>query len=116
MNLIRRYRWVGLVLAIAFSLTFLISPGNAEEQLDPDNCMFVGISLYGEVEIVNSFPDIQVKKVESFADLHVEVVDSFPDGCGQWEFVDSFPDFTIQYVDSFPDITIKIVDSFPGIP
>ena len=79
-------------------------------------CSFNGIDLWGEVEIVDSFPDITVRRVDSFPDLHVEMVDSYPDACGQWEIVDSFPDFTIEFVDSFPDIEIEVVDSYPGLP
>ena len=63
-----------------------------------------GIRLCGKVKVVNSFPDIKVKKVSSF-----------PDKIGEWQFVDSFPDFTIQFVDSFPDIKIQYVNSFPGV-
>jgi hypothetical protein len=80
------------------------------------DCTFQGKKLYGDVKVVDSFPDFEVKVVDSFADLHVKRVDSFPDSCGRWRYVDSFPDFTIKYVDSFPDFTIKRVDSFPGVP
>ena len=69
-----------------------------------DDCTWNGIPLHGDVQIVESFPDIKVKVVDSFPDLNVQIVDNFADDCGEWEFVDSFPDFTIQYVDSFPDI------------
>jgi hypothetical protein len=79
------------------------------------NCHYQGIPLWGEVEVVDSFPDIKVKIVGSFAELEVEIVESFPEACGQWQWVDSFPDFTIQFVESFPDLTIKYVDSFPGV-
>lgn len=80
-----------------------------------EDCAWNGIPLHGDVQIVDSFPDIKVEVVESFPDLNVQVVQNFPDDCGEWEFVDSFPDFTIQYVDSFPDIKIKMVESFPGV-
>lgn len=80
-----------------------------------EDCTWNGIPLYGEVQIVESFADIEVQVVSSFADIEVKVVTSFPDDCGEWEFVDSFPDFTIRYVESFPDITITFVESFPGI-
>ena len=83
---------------------------------DLADCNWNGIPLYGEVEVVDSFPDIKVRIVDSFPDLNVEVVTSFPDECGMWELVDSFPDFTIQYVDSFPDIEIEMVTSYPGLP
>ncbi len=83
---------------------------------DKDACAFDGFPLYGNIQIVDSFPDIKVQVVESFADLHVEVVTSFPNKCGQWMLVESFPDVKIQYVSSFPDLKIKMVTSFPGIP
>ena len=66
---------------------------------------FKGIRLAGKVQVVNSFPDLKVKRV-----------DNFPDKIGEWKFVDNFPDFTIQYVKSFPDIKIQFVNSFPGVP
>jgi|TARA_R100000455_G_C6246932_1_gene104438 hypothetical protein len=77
-------------------------------------CTFNGIPLYGEVEIVESFADIQVQVVDSFPDLRVKTVESFADSCGEWEFVDSFPDFTVEFVSSFGDIKIEFVESFPG--
>ncbi|MCA8889166.1 MAG: hypothetical protein KDA46_10075 [Parvularculaceae bacterium] len=80
------------------------------------DCTYHGFKLYGDVQIVQSFPDIKVQIVNSFPDLKVKFVGSFPDSCGKWRFVDSFPDLKVQYVDSFPDLKIQIVDSFPGIP
>ena len=82
---------------------------------DLQGCTWNGIKLWGNVEVVESFPDIKVQVVDSFPDLKVRTVDSFPDGCGLWKMVDSFPDFTIQFVDSFPDIKIEYVTSFPGV-
>lgn len=81
-----------------------------------NGCTWNGIELHGDVEVVDSFPDIKVQVVNSFPDLKVQWVDSFPDSCGQWHRVESFGDFKIQYVDSFPDVTIEPVDSFPGVP
>ena len=80
------------------------------------DCTLNGISLHGDVQVVDSFPDLKVQIVDSFPDLNVKEVDSFPDNCGEWRFVESFPDFKIQYVESFPDLTIRLVDSFPGLP
>ena len=97
-------------------VAFAPNVGLAEDGLNKENCTFNGFPLYGDIKVVESFPDIKVQIVESFADLHVEVVTSFPDDCGQWKFVESFPDVKIQYVDSFPDIKIKMVTSFPGWP
>ncbi|GJL94323.1 MAG: hypothetical protein DHS20C05_07280 [Hyphococcus sp.] len=84
--------------------------------VDPDDCTFEGFPLFGDVQVVESFPDLKVQVVESFADLHVKEVTSFPDECGKWKFVESFPDLKIQYVESFPDLKIKFVESFPGLP
>ncbi len=90
--------------------------GNASAAEIAEDCTLNGLPLYGDVEVVESFPDIKVQIVTSFPDLMVEVVDSFPDDCGQWRFVDSFPDVKVQFVDSFPDLKIQYVDSFPGVP
>lgn len=83
---------------------------------DLSGCAFDGIELKGEVEIVDSFPDVKVQIVDSFPDIKVEWVDSFAGDCGQWEETSGSGDFKIQYVDSFPDVKIQIVDSFPGLP
>jgi len=88
----------------------------ASEGLDKQACSFDGFPLFGDVQVVDSFPDIRVQIVTSFPDLKVETVESFPDDCGQWRFVDSFPDLKIQYVESFPDLKIRLVTSFPGWP
>jgi len=82
---------------------------------DKKACSYKGFPLYGDIQVVESFPDIKVQLVESFADIHVETVESFPSSCGKWRFVKSFPDVKIQYVTSFPDIKIKKVTSFPGM-
>lgn len=83
--------------------------------VDAASCSLNGITLYGKVQIVDSFPDLKVKRVTSFPDLKVQWVNSFPDRCGKWQEVTAFPDFTIQYVDSFPDLEIEEVTSFPGV-
>ena len=75
-----------------------------------DDCTWNGIELHGDVQIVESFADIDVEIVTSFPDLEVKVVESFPDDCGEWKFVENFPDFTVR------DIEIKYVTSFPGLP
>ena len=113
--------WLGLAIA---SLTTVIlvgqvtaHPGSSRiASFDVASCQFDGIDLYGDVQVVSSFPDITVKKVSSFPTLNVQWVSSFPDSCGKWREVSSSPDFTIQYVDSFPDIEISEVNSFPGVP
>lgn len=81
-----------------------------------DECFYDDIQLYGDVQVVDSFPDIKVQIVDSFPDLNVKLVKDWASACGEWNMVEAFPDFTIQYVDSFPDIKIKMVESFPGQP
>ncbi len=95
-------------------------PGNqssakAANKSTEKSCSHNGIELKGNVQFVDSFPDLKIKYVSSFADIHVEFVSSFPDNCGQWKEVSSFPDFKVQVVDSFPDIEVKKVSSFPGM-
>ena len=89
---------------------------SAQAGWDSGSCSFDGIELKGDVEVVDSFPDVKVQVVDSFPDLKVQAVSSFPDDCGEWQFVSSSGDFKIQYVDSFPDVKIQMVDSFPGVP
>jgi len=72
-------------------------------------------NLYGNIEIVDSFPDICVKIVDSFEDLDVKIVEGTPSRCCEFRKVDSFRDIRVKIVTSFPDITVKLVDSFPGI-
>ena len=98
---------------VVFSF-FSVTAANAG--WDSGSCSFNGIELKGDVEVVDSFPDVKVQVVDSFPDLKVQTVSSFPDDCGEWQFVSSSGDFKIQYVDSFPDVKIQMVDSFPGIP
>lgn len=83
--------------------------------LNKGNCTFDGKPLYGRVQIVDSFPDVKVKKVDNFADLDVKFVNSFPNDCGEWEIVKSLPDIRVQFVSNFPDVTIKVVNNFPGM-
>jgi hypothetical protein len=108
--------WAVLGLLIVLVSSRWLPSRAATGNVDESSCSFNGIPLYGEVQVVDSFPDIEVKEVSSFPDLNVEMVSSFPDSCGEWKIVSSSPDFTIKYVNSFPDIEIKEVTSFPGIP
>ncbi|MGL4686399.1 MAG: hypothetical protein ACRCVY_06560 [Commensalibacter sp.] len=90
---------------ICFLLLFSSTAAYAEHGgLNKKACTYNNISLYGKVQIVDTFPD-----------LKVENVDTFPDECGKWQFVTAFPDFKVQFVDSFPDITIQYVTAFPGV-
>jgi len=93
--------------------------------IDKNNCTITNkdtketFNLYGNYEIVESFPDLCVKIVDSFEDLDVKKITTYypntPENCGEFREVKSFPDIRIKIVTSFPDITVKIVDSFPGI-
>jgi hypothetical protein len=102
-------------LAVSAFAAALLAPPAMAGEIGPD-CTLKGLELWGDVEIVESFPDLKVQVVESFPDLNVEIVESFADKCGKWRFVTSFPKLKIQYVDSFPDLKIRFVTSFPGIP
>ena len=104
-----------ILLPVYFLLVGAL-PAHADDRFDQEDCAFSGFPLYGDIEVVESFPDIKVQIVDSFPDLKVEIVESFPDDCGQWRYVDSFPDVKIQFVDSFPDIKVQMVTSFPGWP
>lgn len=83
-------------------------------KIDKEKCTCNGLPLYGRVQVVDSYPDFDVKIVDSYPDLDVKIVESYPDKCGLWKFVDSNPDFKIRFVDSYPDISIRYVDSYPG--
>lgn len=77
------------------------------------DCTFEGIPLFGRVEYVTAFADVQVSE-SPFPDLRVRE-GSFPDSCGEWEIVEAFPDFTVEIVTAFEDFSIEY-SSFPGIP
>ncbi len=79
------------------------------------SCRKKGFNLYGNVQFVDSFPDLTIEYVSSFPDINVQFVSSFPSNCGQWKEVDSFPDFKVQVVSSFADLKVKKVSSFPGM-
>lgn len=87
----------------------------ATPKIDKEKCTCKGHPLYGRVQVVESYPDLDVKIVDSYPDLEVKIVDSYPDRCGLWKFVDSYPDVKIRFVDSYPDVTIRFVDSYPGL-
>lgn len=80
-----------------------------------DDCTCKGIKLWGQVKIVDQYPDFRVKVVTSHENLTVQVVKSYPDKCGKWQFVDYFEDFKIQLVDFSEDFTIRFDPYFPGL-
>ncbi|PQA89443.1 hypothetical protein [Hyphococcus luteus] len=106
----------GRFACTAIGFLALSAPAAAGDGFNQEACTFNGVALHGDIQVVDSFPDIKVQIVDSFPDLKVEIVDSFPEECGQWKMVESFPDIKIQYVDSFPDLKIEFVESFPGVP
>ncbi|HBV41616.1 MAG TPA: hypothetical protein DEB43_03090 [Desulfovibrio sp.] len=100
----------------AASLLFcLLFPMHVFARNIGEDCTYEGIRLFGRVQVVTGFADINVQKKDALADLDVRFVSAFPDACGEWQLVDSFPDFTVRFVDSFPDITIKEVHAFAGV-
>ena len=112
--------FVLLGLGLALQPTIQWTPNKAEmfamqlqlcqqAHATPSKC-----SVYGKIQLVDSFPDVKVQVVRSFPDIKVQKVDSFPDSAGKWQIVDSFPDYKVQIVESFPDYKIQYVDSFPG--
>lgn len=99
---------IGLISMKAASLLFcLLFPMHVFARNIGEDCTYEGIRLFGRVQVVTGFADIDVQKKDALADLDVRFVNAFPDACGEWQLVDSFPDFTVRFVDSFPDITIK---------
>ena len=98
-----------LALLVLLSLPIVAQSKDKKPGLNKENCTFVTkdgktFNLYGKVQIV-----------ESFEDLDVKIVENFPDQCGKIKLVESFPDVKVQIVNSFPDIKVKIVESFPGV-
>ncbi len=73
-------------------------------------------TIYGKIQVVDSFPDYKVKVVEAFPDLKVQIVDAFPNSPGKWQYVEALPDFKIRFVESFPDFSVQFVTAFPGVP
>lgn len=111
-----------VLISVITGLTIAVCDNRSSAKPSPatktniSDCSFNGIQLYGNVQVVEAFPDIKVQVVSAFPDLKVQVVQAFPDQCGQWQFVEAFPDFKIQFVDAFPDIKIQYVEAFPGLP
>ena len=106
----------GLISIKAASLLFcLLFPMHVFARNIGEDCTYEGIRLFGRVQVVTGFADINVQKKDALADLDVRFVSAFANACGEWQLVDSFPDFTVRFVDSFPDITIKEVHAFAGV-
>lgn len=112
----RKITHCALIAPLTVFVLLGLGRAGAEGDFDKQTCTYKGYPLFGDIQVVDSFPDIKVQIVDSFPDLKVQEVTSFPDDCGQWKFVESFPDVKIQYVTSFPDVKVKMVSSFPGWP
>jgi hypothetical protein len=98
------------------SLSFNSKEWDGESFMHQTNiCSYKEHSLFGRVQIVDSFPDVKVQLVTSFPDLKVKVVDYQSTRCGEWQIVSEFPDLKVQFVNSFPDIKIQYVQDFPGL-
>ena len=68
-------------------------------------------NLWGDVQFVESFPDLTIELVDSFPDLEVHVSPQTPNAPGLWREVSSFPDFTVQVVDSFADLKVRLTET-----
>lgn len=113
MALPRRPRGFFAALALVAMVPAMSDAGSAQVG---DDCKLGGKQLWGRVQVVEHFADLDVKVVEHFADLNVRWVEHFADGCGRWMKVDHFPDIKIRLVEHFADLEIKVVDHFEGIP
>ncbi len=85
--------------------------------IDKETCTCKGIPLYGTVRITESvWADFTIEIVDSWPDIEVKKVTSFPSACGEWQFTESaFADFTVRIVSSGADFKVKFVDIWPGV-
>lgn len=79
------------------------------------DCTFKGKKLYGRVALVAGGGDVKVRVVDSSPNLKVRKVTAGADECGEWEIVEGGADLKVQFVDSSPDFTIRFVDYSPGL-
>ena len=103
-----------LAAITVFALTSFHSPKDAN--INWSDCTWNGFQLFGNIQVVDAFPDVKVQIVDAFPDIKVKLVDAFPDECGKWQMVDAFPNTKVQFVDAFPDVKIQYVDAFQGKP
>jgi len=106
-------RWALTLAALVVMVPAMSDAGSAELG---GSCVLKGKQLWGRVQVVEHFADLDVKVVEHFADLNVRWVENFADGCGRWKRVEHFPDLKIRFVEHFADLEVKIVDNFEGLP
>ncbi|MBN2890923.1 MAG: hypothetical protein JXL97_03575 [Bacteroidales bacterium] len=97
-----------------FISIFLLFSISVFSQVVDNNCMYKGVKLYGEVEVVSSFADFQVYVCQNYCSqcYEVEIVDAYP-SCNQWQIVNSYANFTIEITkySSFADFCIYIKDN-----
>ncbi|HEY9837307.1 MAG TPA: hypothetical protein V6D27_10455, partial [Vampirovibrionales bacterium] len=67
--------WCLWIFASLFTLGLIlwVTPAQSRNKVDAD-CTYNDISLYGKVQIVESFPDLKIQIVASFPDLRVKMV------------------------------------------
>jgi hypothetical protein len=109
-------RWGVRELVVVAALAVTPASAGASKSAISSDCHLKGKPLYGRVQIVEHFADLDVKIVEHFPDLKVKWVEHFADKCGLWKSVEHFPDVKIRIVEHFPDVEIKLVEHFPGLP
>jgi hypothetical protein len=108
--------WLSRLVLVALAIFWLVRiPSVAKTSFDQISCTYNGKPLYGKVQFVESFADIQAQVVTFSSDLKVKLVNSFADECGEWQLVESFPDLRVKIVESFPDLKIQFVESFAGV-
>ncbi len=110
---VRRPRPSRILFGLALFLPLTAAASDGKVGAD---CKAKGHALWGRVQVVDHFADLDVKVVQHFADLKVRWVEHFADGCGRWQRVEHFPDLKIRFVDHFADVEIQLVDHFEGLP
>lgn len=107
---------IKLSLIFTFVNLAFIKPSSANfDSINRFNCSYGGKKLYGKVQIVENFPDVEVKVVSANADLMVKQVQIFPSRCGEWQIVNALPDLRVKFVENSPDFTVQFVYNNSGI-
>lgn len=103
------------MLRVSFVTLLFALASTASHGGEITDCTYNGIELYGTVEIVNAFGDLQISPTIAGGDIKVKFVENFPDSCGKWQVVDAFADFSIEFVKGGEDISVRFVGNFPGV-
>ena len=114
--------YLSIFLSIVINFLLLSNISNTNKNLldyskseQAKSCQCKNIELKGRVKIVTFGADLRVRVVESQPDLRVKKVARSPIECGEWQMVDSGEDFTIQFVNELPDLRIQYVEVSPGM-